>query len=135
MIVLSRKISFAAAHRYYQKSFSEEENERVFGRCYTPHGHGHNYVLEVSVQGEVDPQTGMVINLVDLDTILKEVVDPLDHHHLNFDVPAFVELVPTTENIAWHCFSEIKKRLPKGVTLHRARLYESDDLWADYYGP
>jgi 6-pyruvoyltetrahydropterin/6-carboxytetrahydropterin synthase len=134
MICLSRRIGFSSAHRYYQKKFSEEKNKQVFGRCYTEYGHGHNYILEVTLGGEVDKDTGMVINLVDVDRILKEVTDPLDHQHLNFDVPAFKETVPTTENIAKHCFFEVKKRLPTGVNLVRTRLFENDSLWADYYG-
>lgn len=131
---LTRKIVFSAAHRYYQKNFSEEKNRSVFGRCYSPHGHGHNYTLELTLTGAVDPQTGMIINLVDVDKILHEVTDPLDHCHLNFDVPAFADTVPTTENIARYCFEEIKKRLPSGVALVRTRLFEAENLWADYYG-
>jgi 6-pyruvoyltetrahydropterin/6-carboxytetrahydropterin synthase len=69
-----------------------------------------------------------------VDRILKEVTDPLDHQHLNFDVPAFKETVPTTENIAKYCFTEVSSRLPRGVKLVRARLFENDSLWADYYG-
>ena len=134
MTYLSRRITFSAAHRYYQKNFSEAENKKVFGRCYTEHGHGHNYVLEMTAGGNIDPQTGMVINLVDVDHILKEVTDPMDHHHLNFDLPAFSEVVPTTENIARYSFNEIKKRLPSSVKLLRVRLFEADNLWADYYG-
>lgn len=134
MTYLSRRITFAAAHRYYQKNFSEAENKKIFGRCYTEHGHGHNYVLEMTVGGSIDSQTGMVINLADVDHILKEVTDPMDHHHLNFDMPAFAEVVPTTENIACYCYDEIKKRLPKLVKLVRVRLFEADNLWADYYG-
>jgi 6-pyruvoyltetrahydropterin/6-carboxytetrahydropterin synthase len=134
MTYLSRRITFSAAHRYYQKKFSEAENKKVFGRCYTEHGHGHNYVLEMTVGGKVDPLSGMVINLTDVDLILKEVTDPMDHHHLNFDMAEFAELVPTTENIARHCFDEIKKRLPSSVKLIRVRLFEAENLWADYYG-
>jgi 6-pyruvoyltetrahydropterin/6-carboxytetrahydropterin synthase len=134
MIYLSRRITFSSAHRYYQKSFSEEENRKVFGRCYTEYGHGHNYVLEITLGGEIDAKTGMVINLVDVDHILKSVTDPLDHHHLNFDVAEFREVVPTTENIAKYCYEKVAGLLPKGVKLVRARLFEADNLWSDYYG-
>ncbi len=134
MIYLSRKIVFSSAHRYYQKNFSEEKNKKVFGRCYTEFGHGHNYVLELTMAGEVDTDTGMVINLSDVDHVLKSITDPLDHHHLNFDVPHFKDLVPTTENIAKYLFEEARKLLPREITLVRARLHESDSLWADYYG-
>jgi 6-pyruvoyltetrahydropterin/6-carboxytetrahydropterin synthase len=134
MTFLSRRIGFSAAHRYFQKEFSEEKNKEIFGRCYTPHGHGHNYVLEITLSGKIHPQTGMVINLAEVDRILKEVIDPLDHHHLNFDVPAFKDIVPTTENLARYCFEEVLKRLPSPTKLERARIYECDTLWADYHG-
>jgi 6-pyruvoyltetrahydropterin/6-carboxytetrahydropterin synthase len=138
MTYLSRRITFSSAHRYFQKNFSEAENKKIFGRCYTVHGHGHNYILELTLGGEIDDITGMVINLTDVDHILKEVTDPLDHKHLNFDVPAFKELVPTTENIAKYCFEESVKYLinlnVKNVQVVRARLFETDTLWSDYYG-
>lgn len=134
MIYLSRRITFSAAHRYFQKKLSEADNRKIFGRCYTEFGHGHNYVLEIAISGEIDPLTGMVMNLVDVDQILKNVVDPLDHQHLNFDVPAFKDTVPTTENIAKFCFDEIAKQMPPNVKLVRARLFETENLWADYYG-
>jgi 6-pyruvoyltetrahydropterin/6-carboxytetrahydropterin synthase len=131
---LTRRVGFSAAHRYFQKAFTEEKNREIFGRCYTPYGHGHNYVLEMTLTGEIDPTTGMVINLVEVDRILREVTGPLDHHHLNFDVPYFKDLVPTTENIAKYCFDEVCKLLPKNVKAVRARLFEAENLWADYYG-
>ncbi len=133
MISLSRQIRFSAGHRYYQPAFSDAENKKIFGRCYTEHGHGHNYLLEVTVTGAIDEKTGMIINLTDLDKALKEVIQPLDHQHLNFDVPYFKNVVPTTENIAKYCFQELKKHLTS-VKLVRTRLYETEDLWADYEG-
>jgi 6-pyruvoyltetrahydropterin/6-carboxytetrahydropterin synthase len=134
MTYLSRRITFSAAHRYFQKKFSEAENKEIFGKCYNEHGHGHNYVLEMTVGGKVDGLTGMVINLVDVDKILVEVTEPLDHHHLNKDVPEFAEVVPTTENIAKYCFEKIKVLLPSDVKLEKVRLYEADNLWVDYNG-
>jgi 6-pyruvoyltetrahydropterin/6-carboxytetrahydropterin synthase len=134
MISLSRRIGFSAAHKYYQKKFSVEENKKIFGPCYSEHGHGHNYILEMTISGKIDPETGMVLNLVEVDSILKEVVEPLDHHHLNFDVAAFKDIVPTTENVAVYCFEEIQRRLPKDVKLQRVRVFENENLWADYCG-
>ncbi len=134
MTYLSRRITFSSAHRYFQKKFSEAENKKIFGKCYNEHGHGHNYVLEMTVGGSVDPLSGMVINLVEVDQILKTVTDPLDHHHLNFDVPEFSKIVPTTENIAKYCFEKIKDLLPREVNLEKVRLYEAEDLWVDYNG-
>ncbi|MDZ4676191.1 MAG: 6-carboxytetrahydropterin synthase [Oligoflexia bacterium] len=134
MIYLSRRIGFSSAHRYYQKKFSEDENKKIFGRCYTEHGHGHNYILEITLGGEPDPDTGMVINLTDVDHVLKAVTDPLDHQHLNFDIPYFKEVVPTTENLARYCYDGVKKLLTTKVKLVRVRLFENPELWSDYYG-
>ncbi|HEX4924124.1 MAG TPA: 6-carboxytetrahydropterin synthase [Bdellovibrionales bacterium] len=132
---LARKVTFSSAHRYFNPAFSEDENKRIFGMCYTPYGHGHNYVLEAYFEGPVDPQTGMVINLRDVDLILKDVLKPLDHHHLNFDVPEFKSAVPTTENIAKYCFDRIAEKLVgTPVRLSQVRLFEGDDLWVDCYG-
>lgn len=130
---LARKITFSSAHRYYHPRLSEEENLAIYGSQYSPHGHGHNFILEVHVDGPVDPQTGLVINLKDLDAILKKVTSPLDHHHLNYDVPYFQEHVPTTENIARYCFEAVSRELEGSpVHLHKVRLYEGEDLWVDY---
>jgi 6-pyruvoyltetrahydropterin/6-carboxytetrahydropterin synthase len=133
MIRMSRKVYFASAHRYFQREFSHEENQKVFGACYTDHGHGHNYVLEAFFEGPINPQTGLLVNLVDVDKILKGVIAPLDHHHLNFDVPYFKDVIPTTENIARYCFDKVlegSKGLP--ARLYKVRLFENEDLWVDY---
>lgn len=134
MIYLTRRAEFSASHYYHNPKWSDEENRRVFGKCNNPQGHGHNYTLEVTVKGEVDPATGMVLNLRDLKKLLEaEVLEAMDHRFLNSEVPAFASVIPTTENIA----IEIWRRLaPKIVTgqLHRVRIYETQDLYADYYG-
>jgi len=135
-IRLARKITFSSAHRYFNAAFSEDENRKIFGSCYTPYGHGHNYDLEAFFEGKIDSKTGMVINLRDIDIMLKRAVEPLDHHHLNFDVPEFKEVVPTTENIAKYCFDKISAQLGQSgnVRLSQVRLYEGHDLWVDYFG-
>lgn len=133
MMALSRRIHFSAAHRYYQKLLSESENKRIFGKCFNENGHGHNYVLEVTLTGNVDPLTGMIINLTDVDSLLREVVEPLDHHHINLDVPEFRDVVPTTENLALYCFNQVHKRLPSSIKLVRCRLFETENLWSDVY--
>src|SRR5580698_4685229 len=106
MILLTRKAEFSAAHFYFNPAWSEEENERVFGRCANRQGHGHNYTLEVTVAGDVDPTSGFVVDLKELKDILeREVVSVYDHRHLNLEVPEFKTTIPTTENIAiaiWH---------------------------------
>ena len=130
-VTLCRRAGFSSGHRYYQPSLSLAENERLYGSWLTSHGHGHNYVLEAYVKGQVDPATGMVINLRELDELLKNVIQPLDHAYLNDDVGYFRQVVPTTENIALFLFQEIEQRLDKSLVLCKIRLYEGDDLWVD----
>ncbi len=131
---LARKVYFSSAHFYKNPEWSDEENKKAFGDCFSEHGHGHNYILEAEFEGSIDPSTGLVVNLVDIDKILKEVVKPMDHKHLNLDHEAFKSKNPTTENIANFLFDEIEnslKSLP--VSLTRVRLYEEDDLYVDVY--
>jgi 6-pyruvoyltetrahydropterin/6-carboxytetrahydropterin synthase len=107
--VLGRRYHFAASHRLHTEKLSEEENQRVFGKCNNPHGHGHNYVLELHVSGEVDPDTGMITNLADLDWFVdKAVLEAFDHKSMNEDVPAFRERVPTTENLCIEIYDRVK---------------------------
>ena len=134
MIYLTRVSSFCASHRYHNPELSDEENRKIFGKCNYPHGHGHNYTVEVTVAGEMDPATGMVINLSELDKVIERaVIEPLDHRHLNLDVPVFEREIPTTENLARYIWDSLEKELT-GCRLHRVRLYESPDLYADYLG-
>jgi 6-pyruvoyltetrahydropterin/6-carboxytetrahydropterin synthase len=132
-VSITRVVGFSAAHRYHSDQLSDEENRRVFGKCNRPHGHGHNYRLEVTVSGPVDPVTGMVMNLADLDRILRDlVVEPLDHSFLNFDVPHFANVVPTCENIALWLAGLLEAPLGElEVDLRSLRLHESDDLYAE----
>ncbi|MBI4166358.1 MAG: 6-carboxytetrahydropterin synthase [Acidobacteria bacterium] len=134
MIYVTRRAEFAASHYYHNPKFSAEENRRIFGKCNNPHGHGHNYAVEVTVAGEVDPATGMVMDLKELKKILeKEVLDLMDHRFLNKEVPAFATTIPTTENIAIEIWKLIAPKLRIGK-LHRIRLYETPDLFVDYLG-
>jgi 6-pyruvoyltetrahydropterin/6-carboxytetrahydropterin synthase len=133
VVTLCRKISFSSGHRYHNPTWSEDENRRVYGSQYSAHGHGHNYELVAHLSGEIDTSTGMVMNLTDVDRILRDVVAPLDHYFLNSDVPFFRKLVPTTENIARYCFEGICQRLKESnIRLLKVRLYEGRDLWIDY---
>ena len=134
MILLTRKADFSAAHFYWNEAWSEEENRRVFGKCANRHGHGHNYTLEVTVKGEVDLTSGFVVDLKALKEIMeREVVSVFDHRHLNFEVPEFAHAQPTTENIALAIWGRLDGKVP-GAVLHRVRVYESPDLFADVYG-
>lgn len=132
--LLARRRVFSTAHLYEQKAFTPEKNREIFGACYTPHGHGHNYVLEMFVEGPIERDTGLVVNVTDLDLILREVTEPFDHHHISFDVPAFKDRVPTTENLVHHFFETISVSLAKlhpTLKLNRIRLYETDEIWAE----
>jgi 6-pyruvoyltetrahydropterin/6-carboxytetrahydropterin synthase len=134
MILLTRKAEFSAAHYYWNDSWSEAENERVFGKCANRNGHGHNYTLEVTVAGEVDPVSGFVVDLKALKEIMeREVVSVYDHRHLNHEVPEFKDTVPTTENIAVAIWRRLEGKI-QGAKLHRVRIYEMPDLFADYLG-
>src|SRR5579875_3012448 len=131
MILLTRKAEFAAAHFYWNAAWSEEENRRVFGKCANRQGHGHNYTLEVTVKGTTDPVTGVVVELKEI--VEREVVQVYDHRHLNYEVPEFKTLQPTTENIALSIWRRLEGKVPH-ATLHRVRVYEAPDLFADVYG-
>jgi 6-pyruvoyltetrahydropterin/6-carboxytetrahydropterin synthase len=122
--VLTRRYAFAASHRLYSSAFGAEENQRLYGKCANPYGHGHNYVLEVSVTGPVDDTTGMIVNLADLDEFVnREVVEPFDHVNLNEQVPAFRETVPTTENLCREIFRRLAQFPP--ARLERVRIEET----------
>ena len=134
MVFISRRTEFAASHFYHNPAWSEEENRRIFGKCSNRNGHGHNYVLEVTVKGEVSPMTGMVLDLAELKRILEqEVMEAMDHRFLNHEVPAFASTIPTTENLAVEIWRRLKPRITTG-SLHQVRVYETPDLFADYYG-
>ncbi len=121
---LTRRYRFAASHRLHSPELSEEENRRIYGKCNNPYGHGHNYTLEVTVSGPVDPRTGMVCNLIDLDGFVdREVVERFDHMNLNV-LPEFAQLVPTTENLCVR-IHEILQRGFRQAHLERVRLEET----------
>jgi len=134
MILLTRKAEFSSSHYYWNDAWSEDENRRAFGKCANRNGHGHNYTLELTVSGEIDPVSGFVVDLKDLKTVLeREVVSVYDHRHLNLEVPEFKTANPTTENIAAAIWKRLDGKIP-GAKLHRVRVYELPDLFADYYG-
>ena len=134
MIFLTRKAEFSSAHFYWVDAWTEEENLRVFGKCANRKGHGHNYTIEVTVAGEVDPVSGFVVDLKQLKDILEhEVIRVYDHRHLNLEVPEFQSSVPTTENIAIAIWKRLADKIPN-ARLHRVRVYEMPDLFADFYG-
>jgi 6-pyruvoyltetrahydropterin/6-carboxytetrahydropterin synthase len=132
-IELGRRYRFSASHRLHSSKLSEEENRRVYGKCDNPYGHGHNYVVEVSVSGTVDPATGMLANLADLDSFVeREVLEPFDHKSLNEDVAAFRDNVPTTENVCKEIYQRLK-HFPK-ARLERVRVEETGNNTFEYAG-
>ena len=132
-IELGRRYRFAASHRLHTEKLSEKENARVFGKCANPYGHGHNYELEISVSGEVDPATGMIANLAELDPFVeREVIEVFDHHSLNEDVAAFRDVVPTTENLCIEIYERLKS-FPN-AKLERVRVQETSNNSFEYAG-
>jgi 6-pyruvoyltetrahydropterin/6-carboxytetrahydropterin synthase len=129
-VLLTKRIEFAAAHRYHRPEWDEAKNRAVFGRCHNPPAHGHNYLLEVTVSGDVDPKTGMVINLFDLKRVLLGVLEEFDHKNLNLDMPYFADRIPTSENLARVLWAKLAEQKDIGV-LHAIRLYEDEDLFAE----
>ena len=121
-----RRYTISASHRLHSEVLSAEENRTIYGKCNNPHGHGHNYVIEVLVGGDVDNDTGMVINLVAMDDVVRaQVLERFDHCNLNLD-PLFVNRVPTTENLCRVIFGLLKDTLPVGK-LERVRVEETEN--------
>jgi len=134
MVYLTRKAEFSASHLYHNPDLSPEENKRIFGKCNNPHGHGHNYTLEVTVKGQVDQRSGFVVDLKELKEIMnREVIEAVDHRFLNKEVAEFKDRIPTTENLAITIWGWLKPKLDVAA-LHRIRVYETPDLFVDYYG-
>ena len=135
-MIITRKVEFSASHMCRRPELTEEENRRLYGLAANPHGHGHNYVVEVSLRGEPHPVTGMVLDLKELKEILnRQVVEPYDHRFLNYEVPPFDHVVPTTENIARDIWRRLEPHLNSAERrLHAVRVYETPDLFVDYFG-
>jgi 6-pyruvoyltetrahydropterin/6-carboxytetrahydropterin synthase len=143
MIYLTRRATFSASHYYWNPAWDEERNRQTFGRCANRNGHGHNYTLEVTVEGEVDPVTGFVVDLKWLKAIIeRQVLDAWDHRHLNLEAQEFAasELaatIPTTENIAIAAWKRLEPSIIEagGARLSRVRVYETPEIFAEYRGP
>jgi 6-pyruvoyltetrahydropterin/6-carboxytetrahydropterin synthase len=130
---LTRRYRFSASHRLHSSNFSEAENQRLYGKCSNPYGHGHNYVLEVTVTGPVDPETGMVANLGELDPFVeREVVEAFDHKYLNKEIPEFGGCVPTTENVCREIYRRLKA-FP-AARLERVRIEETSKNSFEFAG-
>ncbi|MBE2281309.1 MAG: 6-carboxytetrahydropterin synthase [Ignavibacteriaceae bacterium] len=133
-LYVTRRETFSSSHRLFNPQFSEEKNVEVFDKCANPYGHGHNYVLEVIVFGEIDPNTGYVIDLKLLKQILKEnVTNKLDHRHLNYEVDFMSGIIPTAENIAVAIWGQLEDKIPAGK-LYSVKLYETENNYVEYKG-
>lgn len=131
---VTRRVHFNAAHRLHNPAESDEWNREVFGPCNNPNYHGHNYELDVTVEGPISPSTGYVMDLGTLRALVEELLlSRLDHRNLNLDVPWFADLIPSAENIARVCWEQLQPRLPDGLTL-RIRLWETPRNHVDYEG-
>ena len=134
MLYITRKLEFCASHRLFNPSFSDEKNQDVFGLCNNPNGHGHNYTLEVTVKGEVHPETGMVVDLKSLKKLVQtEIIDKVDHKNLNIDVAFMCNTIPTAENIAIKIWELLQPKIENG-TLYQLKLYESERNFVVYKG-
>lgn len=134
MIFVTRRETFSASHRLHNENWTDEKNEEVFGKCNNPNGHGHNYVLEVTVMGEIDKETGYVIDTKLLKWIIrKNIIEKVDHKHLNMDVDFLKGIIPTAENIAVAFWKQIFDKIPNGK-LFSIKIYETENNYFEYKG-
>ncbi|MBI4410147.1 MAG: 6-carboxytetrahydropterin synthase [Gemmatimonadetes bacterium] len=132
---VTRRVHFSAAHRLVREDWSAEKNRRVFGPCASPNWHGHNYELDVTVEGEVDPETGFVFDLKQLKELVEgRVVQDLDHRNVNLDVPWLQGINPTAENMVLRMWERLKDSLPEGVRLVKLVLWETPRNYVEYTG-
>jgi 6-pyruvoyltetrahydropterin/6-carboxytetrahydropterin synthase len=134
MIYLTRREHFCSSHRLYNPAFTDEKNLEVYGKCAYANGHGHNYEIEVTVSGEADPETGMILDLKKLsDLIDREILEKVDHRHLNMDIDFLRGIIPTAENLAVVFWGILQPRITAG-RLYSVRVYETPNNYAEYRG-
>jgi 6-pyruvoyltetrahydropterin/6-carboxytetrahydropterin synthase len=140
VVLITKRVEFSASHVCRNERLTDAENEQLFGAAANPHGHGHNYVLDVTLRGDPDAVTGMVMDLKDLKEILQQqILDPFDHRFLNREVPPFDHVIPTAENIALEIWKRLAQALPPKsangtAKLYSVRLYETQDLYVECFG-
>ena len=136
MVFITRRERFNAAHKLFREEWSQEQNTAVFGKCANPNWHGHNYELFVTVKGEINPQTGFVVDLKDLrDIINKEVINKIDHSNINLDVDFMKGKLASTEVLAVEIWNQLLPHIEKyGVKLHAIKLYETENNFVEYFG-
>lgn len=134
MIYITRREVFSAAHRLYNPTFSEEKNQQIYDKCNNPNWHGHNYILEVTVCGLPDPETGYLIDLKELKRIIREqIISKVDHKNLNLDVDFLRGVIPTVENLAVAFWHQLEDKLPN-CKLYKIKLYETENNVVEYFG-
>ncbi len=134
MLYITKRATFSASHKLWSTYFSDKENMEIYGQCANPNGHGHNYVLEVTVAGQPDPKTGMIMNFDILKQIMrKEIVEHVDHRYLNVDVSWLSNVIPTAEELVRIFWKRLEGKLPQGK-LYRIRLSETENNFTEYYG-
>lgn len=134
MVYITRKEHFNAAHKLFNAAWTLEKNDAVFGKCANTNWHGHNYNLFVTVKGNPNPDTGFIMNVKELSDIIKtHILDKLDHRNLNLDVDFMKDVFPSTENLVIAIWNQLKPHI-KEATLHCIRLYETENIFAEYYG-
>ena len=135
MVYLTRHEHFNAAHKLSNPKWTKEKNDQIFGKCANENWHGHNYELMITVKGEVDPETGFIIDAKHLSWLITEhITEKLDHRNLNLDVPFLKNILPSTENVAIAIWGQLEPQLPKNVKLHCVKLYETDRIGVEYFG-
>jgi len=136
MVYITRKFHFSASHRMYKPELSDEENFKLYGKCSNPNGHGHNYILEVTVAGEPDPQIGYVMDLKKLKEIVEDIIiEKVDHKNLNVDVDFMMGLVPTTENIVIEFWNQLENKINNNHRkLYSLKLFETENNIVEYRG-
>ena len=134
MIYITRKLDFCASHRLFNPDFTEEQNKAVFGLCNNPNGHGHTYTLEVTIEGRIDPKTGMVMDFKHLKELIKtEIIHKVDHKNLNVDVSFLKDVISTVENMAMAFWDILESKIKNGA-LYEIKLYESERNYVIYRG-
>ena len=131
---LTRIYSFSAAHRLHNDKFTNEMNKKIFGKCNNPNGHGHDYYLELTVSGDVSTDTGMIINIEELDLELHKVIDILDHKRLDIEIDYFINIRASGENIAKYLWDQLVNIIPQPAYLYHIRLWETSENFFDYKG-
>lgn len=136
MIYITRRERFNAAHRLFKPEYSDEKNLEVFGKCSNPNWHGHNYTLFVTVKGDVNPDTGFLVNLKDLSAIIDQrVIEKLDHRNINLEVDFMTGKLASTENLAIEIWNELSEPIAiLGAALHSIKLYETENNFVEYLG-